>query len=91
MHTGQPVDLHSGIGTSDDFLGCRPLEHRLNSGQGRTDGWLKHHTNSEEERQNAGFVNMVVENSKLRSEENTHCPVWVGPRTNPFTEKEPPE
>ncbi|KAF0643854.1 hypothetical protein FPSE5266_07137 [Fusarium pseudograminearum] len=40
MLTGQPVRLRSERLSSTESIGLRPLGHRLNSGDGRREGWL---------------------------------------------------
>ncbi|KAF5026441.1 hypothetical protein F66182_1474 [Fusarium sp. NRRL 66182] len=83
MLTGQPVRLQSQRRESEEPLGLRPLEHRLNSGDGRRDGWLSSDRDDRDERKDATFIMKMVEGSRARAEEGAKeswCPVWDGPR-----------
>ncbi|KAF4999851.1 hypothetical protein FDECE_11382 [Fusarium decemcellulare] len=82
MLTGQPVRIRQDRWGSADSIACRPLDHRLNSGDGRREGWLSQHDSSDE-CQNTEFIMKMVESSKIRAEEGDQrswCPVWDGPR-----------
>jgi len=80
MLTGQPVRLRSERFSSTESLGLRPLDHRLNSGDGRREGWL---SQDQDELQDTKFIMKMVQDSRARAEEGAKeswCPVWDGPR-----------
>ncbi|KAF4971533.1 hypothetical protein FZEAL_9817 [Fusarium zealandicum] len=83
MLTGQPLRLQTGRCESVDSLACRPLEHRLNSGDGRREGWLSGDRENSDECQSPEYMMKMVESSKLQAEQGAKeswCPVWDGPR-----------
>ncbi|KAM5344694.1 hypothetical protein ACJ41O_010556 [Fusarium nematophilum] len=83
MLTGQPVRLRSERLASGDSLSCRPLDHRLNSGDGRREGWLSQDPEDHSECHNRDFIMQMVESSKMRAAQGAQeswCPVWDGPR-----------
>ncbi|KAF5668086.1 integral membrane protein [Fusarium heterosporum] len=81
MMTGQPVRLRTErLGSTDTDI--RPLDHRLNSGDGRREGWLSQE-DDHDELQDSKFIMKMVEDSRARAEEGAKeswCPVWDGPR-----------
>ncbi|KAJ4135187.1 hypothetical protein NW768_004808 [Fusarium equiseti] len=83
MLTGQPVRLRSERLSSTDSVGLRPLDHRLNSGDGRREGWLSQDQDDQDELQDSKFIMKMVQDSRARAEEGAKeswCPVWDGPR-----------
>ncbi|GKU04339.1 unnamed protein product [Fusarium langsethiae] len=58
MLTGQPVRLRSERLSSTESIGLRPLDHRLNSGDGRREGWLSQDQDDQDELQDmyGGFI-----------------------------------
>ncbi|XEU94807.1 hypothetical protein FSHL1_000091 [Fusarium sambucinum] len=83
MLTGQPVRLRSERLSSTESLGLRPLDHRLNSGDGRREGWLSQEQDDQDELQDSKFIMKMVQDSRTRAEEGAKeswCPVWDGPR-----------
>lgn len=82
MLTGQPVRLRTGRTASAGSHDIRPLDHRLNSGDGRREGWLSQNRD-EQEVQDSKFIMRMVEESRARADEGAKeswCPVWDGPR-----------
>ncbi|KAF5695951.1 hypothetical protein FGLOB1_13902 [Fusarium globosum] len=83
MLTGQPVRLRTGRTASAGSHDIRPLDHRLNSGDGRREGWLSQNRDEQEEVQDSKFIMRMVEESRARADEGAKeswCPVWDGPR-----------
>ncbi|KAL6922815.1 hypothetical protein FSST1_000089 [Fusarium sambucinum] len=83
MLTGQPVRLRSERMSSTESLGLRPLDHRLNSGDGIREGWLSQDQDDQDELQDSKFIMKMVQDSRARAEEGAKeswCPVWDGPR-----------
>ncbi|SCV53949.1 related to integral membrane protein [Fusarium fujikuroi] len=83
MLTGQPVRLRTGRTASAESHDIRPLDHRLNSGDGRREGWLSQNRDEQEEVQDSKFIMRMVEESRARADEGAQeswCPVWDGPR-----------
>lgn len=82
MLTGQPVRLRTErLGSTGSDI--RPLDHRLNSGDGRREGWLSQDQDDQDELQDSKFIMRMVEDSRARAEEGAKeswCPVWDGPR-----------
>ncbi|KAH7262935.1 integral membrane protein [Fusarium tricinctum] len=82
MLTGQPVRLRTErLGSTGSDI--RPLDHRLNSGDGRREGWLSQDQDDQDELQDSKFIMKMVEDSRARAEEGAKeswCPVWDGPR-----------
>ncbi|KAF5707079.1 integral membrane protein [Fusarium mundagurra] len=83
MLTGQPVRLRTGRTASAGSHDIRPLDHRLNSGDGRREGWLSQDRDEQDEVQDSKFIMRMVEESRARADEGAKeswCPVWDGPR-----------
>ncbi|KAI6747701.1 hypothetical protein HG531_008243 [Fusarium graminearum] len=83
MLTGQPVQLRSERLSSTESIGLRPLGHRLNSGDGRREGWLSQDQDDQDELHDSKFIMKMVQDSRARAEEGAKeswCPVWDGPR-----------
>ncbi|KAH7243709.1 uncharacterized protein BKA55DRAFT_596070 [Fusarium redolens] len=83
MLTGQPVRLRTGRTASAGSHEVRPLDHRLNSGDGRREGWLSRDQDDQDEVQDSKFIMRMVEESRARADEGAKeswCPVWDGPR-----------
>ncbi|KAF5562586.1 Clock-controlled 8 [Fusarium phyllophilum] len=83
MLTGQPVRLRTGRTASAGSHDIRPLDHRLNSGDGRREGWLSQGRDEQDEVQDSKFIMRMVEESRARADEGAKeswCPVWDGPR-----------
>ncbi|KAF5628715.1 hypothetical protein F25303_10348 [Fusarium sp. NRRL 25303] len=83
MLTGQPVRLQTGRTASAGSQDIRPLDHRLNSGDGRREGWLSQNRDEQDEVQDSKFIMRMVEESRARADEGAKeswCPVWDGPR-----------
>ncbi|RGP77298.1 hypothetical protein FLONG3_4596 [Fusarium longipes] len=83
MLTGQAVRLRPERLSSAESLGLRPLGHRLNSGDGRREGWLSQDQDDQDELQDSKFIMKMVQDSRARAEEGAKeswCPVWDGPR-----------
>ncbi|KAK2692701.1 hypothetical protein QWA68_007371 [Fusarium oxysporum] len=83
MLTGQPVRLRTGRTASAGSHDIRPLDHRINSGDGRREGWLSQDQDEQDEVQDSRFIMRMVEESRARADEGAKeswCPVWDGPR-----------
>ncbi|KAF4949524.1 hypothetical protein FGADI_8821 [Fusarium gaditjirri] len=83
MLTGQPVRLRTGRTASVGSHDIRPLDHRINSGDGRREGWLSQDQDRQDEVQDSKFIMRMVEESRARADEGAKeswCPVWDGPR-----------
>ncbi|KAF4435352.1 integral membrane [Fusarium acutatum] len=83
MLTGQPVRLRTERTASAGSHDIRPLDHRLNSGDGRREGWLSKDRDEQDEVQDSKFIMRMVEESRARADEGAKeswCPVWDGPR-----------
>ncbi|KAF5558422.1 integral membrane protein [Fusarium mexicanum] len=83
MLTGQPVRLRTGRTASAGSHDIRPLDHRLNSGDGQREGWLSQDRDEQDEVQDSKFIMRMVEESRARADEGAKeswCPVWDGPR-----------
>jgi hypothetical protein len=83
MLTGQAVRLRSERLSSTESIGLRPLDHRLNSGDGRREGWLSQDQDDQDELKDSKFIMKMVQDSRARAEEGAKeswCPVWDGPR-----------
>ncbi|KAI7770549.1 hypothetical protein LZL87_002920 [Fusarium oxysporum] len=83
MLTGQPVRLRTGRTASAGSHDIRPLDHRIDSGDGRREGWLSQDQDKQGEVQDSKFIMRMVEESRARADEGAKeswCPVWDGPR-----------
>ncbi|KAI6767569.1 hypothetical protein HG530_005578 [Fusarium avenaceum] len=69
MLTGQPVRLRTErLGSTGSDI--RPLDHRLNSGDGRREGWLSQDQDDQDELQDSKFIMRMVEDSRSWFEED---------------------
>lgn len=83
MLTGQPVQLAARPSESLESTEPRLVGTRIDSREGREEGWLADDRKSFEKSQGAEFIMKMVERSRMLSDggaEESRCPVWDGPR-----------
>lgn len=83
MLTGQPVKLSTRQSESLESVDSHLLRARIDSVDGRQEGWLSRNREALERAHGADYIMNMVERSKILSEQEGRgawCPVWDGPR-----------